>query len=189
MVYNSLISQLSKIVSHALRHEPTYYGVSLDDEGWVEITNLVDAIKIKVKEFANLTSDDIYCMVKMANKKRHEIRNTKIRAIYGHSTKVVVQYYLTKPPHLLYHGTQKETIPLIIANGLRSMNRLYVHLSSNTDTALTVARRKGDDSAIVTIKAVEAFNNGINFYFADDNIWLADYIPLKFIEIPNVNEA
>lgn len=189
MVYNKQIRELSKIVSHALRHEPAYYGIKLDNEGWVEIINLVEAIRIKIKEFADITPNDIYCMVEKANKKRHEIKDSQIRAVYGHSTEASVEYSLTMPPQFLYHGTQKEKIPIILSNGLRPMKRLYVHLSSNTDVALMVARRKGHNSFIITINAIEAFNNGINFYFANDYIWLADYIPSEFIEIPNINET
>jgi len=37
-------SELSKAVSHALRHEPWLYEPELDDEGWTPVDALVEAL-------------------------------------------------------------------------------------------------------------------------------------------------
>lgn len=38
---------LSRAVSHALRHEPWLYELELDDEGWVPVEQLLTALREK----------------------------------------------------------------------------------------------------------------------------------------------
>ena len=39
--------QLSKTVSHALRHKPQFYNLNLDNQGWVLLSDLVFALNSK----------------------------------------------------------------------------------------------------------------------------------------------
>lgn len=41
------LAQLSRVVSHALRHEPWLYELELDDEGWVPVDQLLMALREK----------------------------------------------------------------------------------------------------------------------------------------------
>lgn len=61
------------------------------------------------------------------------------------------------------------------------MKRQYVHLSLNKNLAYEVGRRKDKEPVILKIDAEKAFTDGVKFYFAD-NIWLAEFVPVKFIE-------
>jgi putative RNA 2'-phosphotransferase len=48
----------------------------------------------------------------------------------------------SKPPDILYHGTFSPADKNIMSEGLRPMNRQYVHLSTNENTAIQVGKRK-----------------------------------------------
>lgn len=99
--------RLSKTVSHALRHEPQSYNLNLDNQGWVLLSDLVIALNskgIQVNEF------DINEMVKLSEKKRHQILNGKIRAYYGHSVENKILKYPVEPPEFLYHGTTQNNL-------------------------------------------------------------------------------
>src|ERR1700744_5560895 len=170
--------ELSKIVSHALRHEPQSYGLKLDNEGWVLLFDLVSALNLTGVQVDEKT---FFEMVEHSKKKRHQVLNNKIRAYYGHSVKEKIIKQGSEPPDLLYHGTIKNNLISIKKRGLITMNRQYVHLSANEETAKTVGRRKQGELVIIKVKAKEAYNNYICFYKEENDIWLSDPIPSKYI--------
>ena len=75
-MYIDLI-QLSKIVSHALRHEPRSYNLILDNEGWVTLSDFVSALNNKGLQ---VDKESLIEMVEKSEKKRHQIYGNKIRA-------------------------------------------------------------------------------------------------------------
>jgi putative RNA 2'-phosphotransferase len=62
------------------------------------------------------------------------------------------------------------------------MNRQYVHLSADIDTARQVGRRKDSHPVILQVLAGQAHGHGITFYQGNDLVWLADDVPPDFIE-------
>jgi putative RNA 2'-phosphotransferase len=61
------------------------------------------------------------------------------------------------------------------------MQRQYVHLSVDRDTAYSVGRRKSMAVAVLVIGASEARQHGARFWGGNQMVWLADYIPPAFI--------
>ena len=169
--------KLSKIISHALRHEPHAYNIKLENEGWVLINELSDAIRRKDPEFTLLQEEDIYEMVISAKKRRHEIKDGMIRAMYGHSAEININYPVTVPPVQLYHGTSETAAEKILSEGIKPMNRLYVHLSSDKNVAYVVGSRKDKKPVILKVNSIAASQKGINFYSANKDTWLSEFIP------------
>ena len=170
--------QLSKTVSHALRHEPQSYNLNLDDQGWVLLSDLVVALNSKGIQVDEI---GITKMVELSEKKRHQILNGKIRACYGHSVNNKILKYPDEPPEFLYHGTVQNNLINIIEKGLLPMERQYVHLSIDKETAALAGSRRNGELVILTIRAKEAFLNNIQFYKEENGIWLSDPIPSKYI--------
>jgi len=181
-------TELSKVVSHALRHQPDLYGLQLDQEGWVDIMAVVNSLKNKQK-YHSIEERDIYTMVEKASKKRHEIKNGQIKALYGHSLENSIKYFEAEPPSILYHGTSRGAMALISLEGIKPMDRLYVHLSSDKNMAYTTGLRKDNVPLVLIVNALQAFNDGVKFYFANDNVWLSNCIPSKYINKLSGNEA
>ena len=134
--------KLSKIVSYALRHEPWEYELELDNEGWVEIEQLLTALHYE-NEWKEVTENELSKMVELSDKKRHEILGGKIRALYGHSVPQKIQKENSIPPSILFHGTKRELVQQILSEGIQPMGRQYVHLSVDIDTAKIVGKLKG----------------------------------------------
>jgi putative RNA 2'-phosphotransferase len=173
--------KLSRVVSHALRHEPEAYGLKLDNEGWVSLVDLVAALR--VQGFSKLQNADVVLMIEKSEKKRHQIEDGRIRAYYGHSTaeKIIRQHQ--QPPAFLYHGTSENNVPDILEKGLLPMERQHVHLSINKELALIVANRKQGRSVILSIQAAHAYKDGVLFYKEENGVWLSDAIPSGYISI------
>ncbi|MDD3172671.1 MAG: RNA 2'-phosphotransferase [Herbinix sp.] len=174
--------ELSKEVSYALRHAPWEYELELDSEGWVSATQLLEALSNSGK-WRNVNLEDLQYMINTSEKKRHEINNNKIRAIYGHSIPMKILKEVRRPPSILYHGTSHDALDSILMNGLLPRSRQYVHLSQDINIARQVGKRRDEKPVILKIDADLAYNQGISFYYGNEKVWLADTIPPTFIQV------
>ena len=175
--------KLSQEVSYALRHAPEEYGLTLDKDGFVEMNRLACAIN-KKSDYGKLVEPiDLEQMVARAKKQRHEIRDGKIRALYGHSTEERIEKTPREPPSILYHATARSSLESIMSEGLKPMDRQYVHLSSSADEAFSVGRRHDETPALLTVDAAQAAHDGIAFYEGNDSIWLADSVPAEYLHM------
>lgn len=175
-------SLLSKTVSHALRHEPWLYELELDNEGWVSLPSLLGCLRAEREEWGELVEADLVAMIDSSEKRRHEILEGRIRAIYGHSIPQRLSRTPSSPPAVLFHGTSPTSIDSIKQEGLKPMNRQNVHLSCDEATAKDVGRRKSKDAVVLRVNAGSAFERGIAFYEGNEKVWLADAVPSQFIE-------
>lgn len=173
-------TRLSKTVSHALRHQPWLYELEPDPEGWVPVEDLLTALRHR-KAWRALEARDIALMVERSDKRRYELRDGRIRALYGHSLPGKLARDPAHPPSLLYHGTSPPAAESILVEGLQPMGRQYVHLSADQDTASQVGRRKSPHPVVLTISAGTACEHGVTFYRGNDLVWLADSIPANYI--------
>ncbi len=178
------IRRLSKTVARALRHDPAAYGLDLDDEGWTPVEALLAALRPRRREWRGLSEDDLHAMTAQSEKKRYEIHDGKIRAYYGHSFPVRIQKEPAEPPAVLYHGTAPRTAEIILREGLKAMNRQYVHLTADRATAAKVGARHAPTPVILEIRAGEAHRAGVQFYPGNEDVWLADNVPPEFVLDP-----
>ena len=174
---------LSKAVSHALRHEPWLYELELDHEGWASLDQLLAALRSQGGPWSNVDRAQIEAMIEGSNKERHQLRGDLIRARYGHSLPGRLARAKATPPSLLLHGTSPAVVKEILTNGLLPMGRQHVHLSLDYSTALAVGRRKHEMPVILRVDAMRASSQGVSFYRGNDQVWLADAIPAEFIEV------
>jgi len=183
------LTKLSKIISHALRHDPASYNLELDNDGWVKVGDLINSLRDLDIGFKNLSQSDLENMIESSEKKRHEIFEDRIRASYGHSVKNKIFKEAEMPPEYLFHATKKSFLKKIFSKGLLPMKRQYVHLSKNECDAIKVALRKTKEPILLRIKSHDAFNNGIKFYKEANNMWLADEIDAVFIEEVEIKQS
>jgi putative RNA 2'-phosphotransferase len=174
-------ASLSKVISHALRHEPEAYGLTPDSEGWVSVGALIGALARQSPSWAALSESDLHNTIRLSAKRRHELKDGRIRALYGHSTSGRIEKQVKQPPEMLYHGTDSLAASLILVEGLKPMARQYAHLSADPATAQTVGMRKSRHPTILVVRAGEAWRSGVAFYVGNESVWLADHVPPAFI--------
>ena len=173
--------ELSREVSYALRHAPWEYELEMDEEGWVSIEQLLEALHREGK-WKNIYEEDLSKMIEESEKKRHEMKNGKIRAFYGHSVPIKILKEEKIPPDILYHGTARRFLESIRGNGLLPLSRQYIHLSQDIETAEKVGKRHDNKPCILIIDAKKAWDDGIKFYLGNERVWLADKIPIGYIK-------
>ncbi|WP_367834421.1 RNA 2'-phosphotransferase [Vulcanisaeta sp. JCM 16159] len=117
-------------------------------------------------------------------KGRFEVRDGMIRARYGHdkSLNVNIKYEIDNEVKTLYHGTTRSALTQIMREGIKPMNRKYVHLVLDPRDAYEVAIRHGDDVVILRINADCLRKDGYQVLIATDRIRLVDYVPPHCIE-------
>ncbi|HLG61148.1 MAG TPA: RNA 2'-phosphotransferase [Ktedonosporobacter sp.] len=174
--------QLSRTLAYALRHDPASFGITLDEEGWVPVQDLLAALRHR-SAWRNVQEEDFTAIIAQSDKKRYEMQDGKIRAYYGHSVAQKMKREAAIPPAILFHGTTREAAEAIKLDGLRAMNRQYVHLSADRATAWQVALRRTRKPVILEVAALQAHQDGIKFYLGNDMVWLADYVPSEYIQL------
>jgi putative RNA 2'-phosphotransferase len=174
-------TQLSRLVSHAMRHEPWLYELELDDEGWVPIDSLLTAIHEQGPQWSQVDRDDLIRMIASSSKQWHEVDGERVRALYGHSVPGRVARIEAQPPEQLFHGTSPQAWMVIQRSGLRPMGRQYVHMSVDVATAEQVGRRKFSPPVILVVQAQQAQAAETRFWRGNEQVWLADYVSPDYV--------
>jgi putative RNA 2'-phosphotransferase len=170
--------KLVSTLAFALRHDPARFGLDLDDEGWTNLEDLVIAIRFDRYDWGHI--NDAVLKTTIEGMDRFEIRDDRIRATYGHSVELGKLPPVALPPTVLFHGTTNDALPAIRRDGLRSIGRRSVHLTSDREYALRVANAK-QGQAVVLVRAAEAHASGRAFRRANDHVWLTDQVEASFL--------
>ena len=169
----------SKFLSLLLRHKPQLVGLELDEHGWADVDELIRRVRRK-RPLDRATLEQI---VATDDKQRYSFSadGKLIRANQGHSIPVDVELAELEPPPILYHGTGEKFSSSIIAQGLLKMSRLYVHLSSDIDTATKVGRRHGKPK-IFLVDSGKMFADGYKFFRSVNGVWLTEHVPAIYLK-------
>ena len=170
-----------KFLSLILRHKPETIGITLDEHGWADVRELIAGVQ-KTRPGFNL--EVLEEIVRTNNKQRYSFNKdrTKIRANQGHSIQVDVELREKTPPEILYHGTGEKSAASILAHGLVPGRRLYVHLSKDIQTAMSVGRRHGKP-VVFTVHALRMFEDGYRFFLSENGVWLTKEVPTDYLRM------
>ena len=180
-------TRLSKFLSLVLRHRPDEYGLHMDELGFVDFESLVDVI-VAEDIAAETAEDDIREIVEGSDRRRFEVVDGKIRALYGHSSRVNLDYPGQEPPESLYHGVSIGAARGIAERGILPAGRAYVHLSSTAGEAESVGARNTEHPVVIRVITAPAVDAGVKFTQATDLIWLCPEVPAECCEIPDLPE-
>ena len=172
------LTRTSRYISLVLRHKPEEAGITLDEHGWADVSELIAG----VNRTHPLTMELLDEIVRTDEKRRYSFNEdrTLIRANQGHSIPVDVELERLEPPEVLYHGTGRKYVPSIDRQGLLPKSRLYVHLSADEDTAMKVGRRHGEP-VIYMVQAGRMSADGYPFYRSANGVWLTKKVPTEYL--------
>jgi putative RNA 2'-phosphotransferase len=170
-----------KFLTLILRHQPEVVGITLDQQGWANVSALVKGIQQKYPDFDDAA---LRYIVDNSEKKRFEYRNdtrTAIRACQGHSVKIDLGLPTIVPPDTLWHGTVSRNWTAIKYDGIKSMSRTHVQLSEDKGTAENVGARHGDDVVLILVDAKGMHDAGHEFTKSTNGVWLVKHVPPLFV--------
>jgi len=169
--------RLSKYVSFLLRHNPE--DLEMDGDGFVDLDELVSKVK---RRYPTVDRNLLIKMVDESERKRFEIMENKIRALYGHTVPVHIHFKEDKQIMWLYHGTTPQASKEILEKGLKPMRRRWVHLSPTDEIAREVGKRRTKSPVVLVIDASEARSSGIKYFRATDKVYVCKHVPAKYIK-------
>ena len=177
------LERLSKFISMILRHKPQVIGITLDEHGWADVDELIKGIN-ETGEEVEFSKATLETIVKTDKKQRYSVSQDKtlIRANQGHSIPVDVELEKKEPPKVLYHGTGVKSVKAIQEQGLLPMERLYVHLSTDVETATNVGKRHGTP-VIFKVNTEQMQKDGYDFFQSINGVWLTKEVPAKYLEL------
>jgi putative RNA 2'-phosphotransferase len=170
--------KLGKIISGALRHFPTDLGLDMDEHGWVRLDDLIRVIE---RKYPWARPYHVEAMFDTDDKGRYERKGDMVRARYGHSVGIKLDFP-EADFDLLYYGTSEEEADRILEIGLKPVNQHYVHLSKSIEEAVKVACIRTEHPVIIEVNARQAQEKGIHILDAGP-VCLAHQVPPEFIRI------
>ncbi|WP_258083757.1 RNA 2'-phosphotransferase [Thermococcus thermotolerans] len=170
--------KVSRLMAYILRHSPEEFGLRPDMEGFVPLDELIGALRTV---YPGVTEELVREIVENDPKGRYGIRGDRIRARYGHSFEVRLNHEEDRESRILYHGTPRRNLELILREGLKPMRRQFVHLSTSRSEAIETGRRHGRDVVILIIDAECLRKRGLVVYKAGRNVRIVKKVPPECI--------
>jgi putative RNA 2'-phosphotransferase len=183
MTMDPTLVPTSRFLSKVLRHAPESVGLTLDEAGWVDVKQLMEAAGRAGVALDRATLDRV---VGENDKQRFALSadGLRIRASQGHSVPVELGLQPQTPPDVLYHGTADRNLDSIRRDGLRPGKRTHVHLSKDEETAVAVGRRHGRP-VVLRVLAGRLHAAGHAFYRSDNGVWLTGTVSADHLEFPD----
>ena len=172
----------SKFISMILRHRPEVIGITLDEHGWADVQELISGVNSSDGHTLNM--ELLEEIVRTDEKQRYSFNedHTLIRANQGHSIPVDVELEEKIPPEQLFHGTGEKYVSSIDKQGLIPKSRLYVHISSDIETARKVGSRHGRP-VVYRIDCRKMTEDGFRFFHSVNGVWLTKSVPPEYLRI------
>ena len=158
-----------------------FISLILRQHGWADVTELIAGINQSGGH--TLDMEILEEIVRADEKQRYSFNedHTLIRANQGHSIPVDVELEEKTPPEILWHGTGEKYVASIDVQGLLPKSRLYVHLSSDRETAKKVGSRHGRP-VIYEIDCRQMAADGYHFFESANHVWLTKEVPVRYLK-------
>jgi len=168
--------QLAKFFDYVLSRRPDEFGLVPDPDGFVKIKEFLKAVGeeegFRYVRRAHL--DEI--MLSVPNHP-FEISDNSVRStIREHLHR---PGYAMDPPKLLYTCVRQKAYPHVYEKGIRPGRHPQVILSSDREMAERIGKRIDRSAVMLTIQTQKSMDQGVVFFQAGENIFLADFIPAQ----------
>jgi len=180
--------KLAKLMAYILGRRPDEFGLVLDEEGFVSLKELRQAVseeegwayvKISHMEEAARGSDGGYFEI---HEGRIRLRGEMVAPQTGKRESV-------EPPPLLYFAARRKAYAHILRHGLEPSGKPFVPLAVTEELAVRMGRRRDSHPVFLTIQAQQAYRNGCTFTRPNELIYLAGAVPVIYISGPPLEQV
>lgn len=175
------LNSLSRMMAGTLRHFPERFDLAMDERGWVNLFDMVDAFRDARDDLHWLRPRHISAIVESDEKGRYEIDDEMIRATYAHSVDVNLDLPTHDIPAFLYYPTSEAAAEQLIEGGIKATDRRYVHLSKTYKNAWEAGSGKADSPTILEVDVRSAEKDGVKIMHAASTVYLCDEVAPKYM--------
>ena len=168
--------QLAKLIDYVLSRRPDEFGLVLDADGFVKLKELLKAIN-EEEGFRYVRRAHLNEILLTVPTHSFEISENLIRS--KKRDRLPQRSYAMAPPKLLYTCVRQKAYPHVHQKGIRPTGYSQIILSSSSDMAERIGRRVDRTAVLLTIQVQSSVDQGIVFFKAGENIYLADFIPAQ----------
>jgi putative RNA 2'-phosphotransferase len=176
------LNNLGRLMAGVLRHFPERFGLTMDDQGWIDMRGFIQAVQMRRRDFHWLRPHHIHAIIETDPKGRYQFKNGTIRATYGHSFEVDLELPTNNIPELLFYPTTEEEVDILLETGIRPSDRKKVHLSKSFEDAEVAGKHRVEEPIILSVDAKKAINEGIVIQKAGKTVFVTDLVPPGYIK-------
>ncbi|KAL3236707.1 tRNA 2'-phosphotransferase [Nakaseomyces bracarensis] len=196
--------QISKALSYLLRHGAVKENLTMDNDGYVEVSNLLSHQRLKSHK---CTLEDLHRVVDENDKKRYHIKTggpdgttEYVCAVQGHSIKTIkpseellerVEEVDQLPANLIHGTSLKNAIQIVESGSIKKLNRNHVHLSigdTERDDGVISGMRKSSSVHIYLLNNSEMLDK-IQLYKSLNAVYLTpDDVDVSLFKVVKVKK-
>ena len=158
---------LAKIISYILGRNPAEFGLVPDPEGFVKTKEFLKVVQEeKGLTYVRRSSiNEILISVPnpMIEIREDQIRSTEFQASYGYLK-------VRDVPKILFTCVRRKAYLYVIEKGILPMGFSHVILSSDSDMAEKIGRRRDPEPVKLVVQTQKCMDKGIVFYSAGETL-------------------
>lgn len=166
--------ELDKFLSYVLGRRPDEFGLVTDPDGFVKNKELLKALH-EEDGWHHIRRGDLDAVVTTLPDASIEIEDDLIRA--KDRNHLVQQSPAEQIPKHLYTCVTQKAYPFVQEKGVLPGGFSMVILSSNTNMAERIGKRRGHEQVMLTVNTQRAIDQGVLFYQAGEFLFTAKNIP------------
>jgi len=175
------LERIGRTMAGALRHFPENFGLTMDDQGFVGLSDFVSALRRHNRRFHWVRPHHIIAIIETDPKGRYQISNDLIRATYGHSIDLDLRLPTNNVPELLFYPTTPEEADILLETGLKPSDRKMVHLSKTYEDAMSAGLVRTEEPVILAIDTKGAREAGYEIQEAGKTVYLVQEVPAEYL--------
>ena len=176
------LANIGRLMAGLLRHFPERFGLRMDDHGWVDMHEFVQAVHVRRGDLHWLRSHHLHAIIETDPKGRYQYKNGAIRATYGHSFDVDLELPTDNIPDMLFYPTTEEEVDILLETGIRPSDRKKVHLSKTFEDAEIAGKHRVEAPIILSVDAKKAMSEGVVIQRAGKTVYVTDGISADYIK-------
>ena len=173
------MEKVGRMMAGILRHGK--YNLPMDDQGFVQLRRVVNAIKDNRNHMKWLRPHPIIALVDTDY-------GDLTRAMYGQTSPLDLQRPTDNVPDELYYPTTPEEAEIILETGLMPSDRMMVHLSLTYQDAYNAGSVGVEDPLILAVDVARCFDEGYDIGKAGKTVFLCKMVPADCLRIIHEEE-
>ena len=174
---------LGRRMAGILRHFPEKFDLDMDLNGWVDIREMVEALRDRDRRMHWLRPHHIRAVSETCTKGRYDVRGDMVRATYAHTVEIELDLPTDDIPELLYFPCSAEESIVLIEHGIKPGDRKHVHLSKTITAAANAGYIHNNRPRIVEVDCIQMEANGDTIYHAGTTVYLTEEVEARYCSL------